>query len=171
MKKIFLFSLSVLGLNLFFAKQALAVCPICTIAVGAGVGLSRWLGIDDAITGLWVGGLTVSMIAWTESWLEKKNILFKGRIFVNVLVYYALIVIPLYYSGIIGNPLNTLCACGLDKLLFGIIAGSIAFWFGASWYFYLKEKNNGHAYFPFQKVVMPISPLIILSIIFYFLIK
>jgi len=171
MKKISIYFLFLFAISFFFAKKALAVCPICTIAVAAGVGLSRWLGIDDTITGLWIGGLTVSMITWTESWLEKKNIRFKGRIFVNVLAYYALIVIPLYYSGIIGNPLNTLRACGLDKLLFGIIVGSIAFWFGASWYFYLKEKNNGYAYFPFQKVVMPISPLIILSIIFYFLIK
>jgi hypothetical protein len=171
MKKIILISLITLVAGLFLARPALAVCPICTVAVAAGVGLSRYLGIDDAITGLWVGGLIVSMITWTESWLEKKNIRFKGRIFVNILGYYALIVIPLYYSGIIGNPLNTLCACGLDKLLFGIIAGSLAFWFGASWYFYLKEKNNGHAYFPFQKVVMPISPLIILSIIYYFLTK
>ena len=171
MKKLFLYSGAVFGLSLILTEKALAVCPICTIAVGAGVGLSRWLGIDDAITGLWVGGLIVSMITWTESWLEKKNIRFKGRMFVNILGYYTLIIIPLYYSGIIGNPLNTLCACGLDKLLFGIIAGSLAFWFGASWYFHLKEKNNGHAYFPFQKVVMPISPLILLSIIFYFLTK
>ena len=171
MKKISIYLLFIFAVSFLFAKKALAVCPICTIAVGAGVGLSRWLGIDDAITGLWVGGLIVSMITWTESWLDKKNIHFRGRILANVLVYYALIVIPLYYSGIIGNPLNTLCACGLDKLLFGIIAGSLAFWFGASWYYYLKEKNKGHAYFPFQKVVMPIAPLIILSIIFYFLTK
>jgi hypothetical protein len=170
-KKILIYLLSIFAVIFLFAKKALAVCPICTIAVGVGVGLSRWLGIDDAITGLWVGGLIVSMITWTESWLEKKNIRFKGRIFVNIFAYYALIIIPLYYSGIIMNPIHAFCACGLDKLLLGIIVGSFAFWFGASWYFYLKEKNNGHAYFPFQKVVMPILPLIILSIIYYFLTK
>ena len=170
-KKILIYLLSIFAVIFLFAKKALAVCPICTIAVGVGVGLSRWLGIDDAITGLWVGGLIVSMITWTESWLEKKNIRFRGRIFVNIFAYYALIIIPLYYSGIIMNPIHAFCACGLDKLLLGIIVGSFAFWFGASWYFYLKEKNNGHAYFPFQKVVMPILPLIILSIIYYFLTK
>jgi len=172
MRKIIIFLLSILGLSLLLTKQALAVCPICTIAVGAGVGFSRWLGIDDTITGLWVGGLIVSMITWTESWLEKKSIRFKGRIFVNIFAYYALIVIPLYYAGLIGHPQNKLfCFCGLniDKLLFGIITGSIAFWFGASWYYYLKEKNHGHAHFPFQKVVMPVAPLIILSLIYYFL--
>jgi len=171
MKKISIYFLFIFAISFLFAEKALAVCPICTIAVGAGVGLSRYFGVDDAITGLWVGGLIVSMIVWTESWLEKKNIRFKGRILINIFAYYALIIIPLFYSGIIGNPLNTLCACGLDKLLFGIIAGSLAFWFGASWYFHLKEKNNGHAYFPFQKVVMPILPLIILSVIYYFLTK
>ena len=171
MKKILIFVLSIFGLNLLMAKQALAVCPICTIAVGAGVGLSRWLGIDDSITGLWIGGLTVSMITWTISWFDKKNIQFKGRIFVTILSYYLLIVIPLYFMGIMGNPLNTICSCGLDKLIIGIIVGSFGFWFGAEWYFHLKEKNGGHAYFPFQKVVMPVSPLIIMSLIFYFLTK
>jgi hypothetical protein len=171
MKKTSAITLSIFTIGLLFAKKALAVCPICTIAVGAGVGLSRYLGVDDAITGLWVGGLTVSMIVWTESWLDKKNIRFKGRLYLDIVGYFLLIVVPLYYSSIIGNPLNTLCACGLDKLLFGIIAGSVAFWCGASWYFYLKEKNGGHAYFPFQKVAMPVSPLIILSVIFYFLTK
>lgn len=170
-KKTSIYILFIFVFGFLFAKEALAICPICTIAVGAGVGLCRWCGISDTITGLWIGGFIVSMITWTENWLEKKNIRFKGRIFVNILGYYILIIIPLYYYGIIGNPLNALCVCGLDKLLFGIIVGSVAFWFGASWYAYLKERNNGHAYFPFQKVVMPIAPLIILSIIFYLLIK
>jgi hypothetical protein len=43
--------------GLFFAETASAICPLCTIAVGAGVGLSRWIGVDDAVTGLWIGGL------------------------------------------------------------------------------------------------------------------
>jgi len=172
MKKIFIYSAAILGLILAFSGKALAVCPICTVAVGAGVGLSRWLGIDDSITGLWIGGLIVSMITWTISWLDKKNIRFRGRIIAVVFAYYLLIVVPLYFMGIMGNPINTLCACGVvDKLLLGIIVGSFGFWCGASWYYYLKEKNQGRAYFPFQKVVMPVSPLIILSIIFYFLTK
>ncbi len=171
MKKIIGFGLSIFGLNLLFAKQALAVCPICTIAVGAGVGFSRWIGIDDSVAGLWIGGLTVSMITWTLSWLDKKNIIFRGRAIITTIGYYLLIVVPLYFMGVMGNPLSTICDCGLDKLLIGIVVGSAAFWFGAEWYYSIKEKNGGHAYFPFQKVVMPVSPLIIMSIIFYFLTK
>jgi len=166
-KKLFI----VIPFLLFFAFPVLAVCPICTVAVGAGVGVSRSVGIDDLIVGLWIGGFLASLIMWTEDWLSKKNINFKGRTIVNILVYLSLMIIPLYLSGIIGNPLNTFCGCGVDKLLFGIIGGSIAFWCGANWYEYLKEKNNNKAYFPFQKVLMPILTIIILSIIFYFLIK
>ncbi|MFA7662718.1 MAG: hypothetical protein WCX88_02270 [Patescibacteria group bacterium] len=170
-KKTLFYCLPFLAISFLFTKSALAICPICTIAVGAGVGFSRYLGIDDVVTGLWVGGLIVSMIAWTESWLEKKNIRFRGRVVVDALLYFCLVIIPLYYSGIIGNPLNALCFCGFDKLLFGIIVGAVTFFCGATWYFYLKEKNDGKVYFPFQKVALPVVPLIILSIIFYFLTK
>jgi hypothetical protein len=169
MKTISVFALLASAFSILFVQSAFAVCPICTLAVGAGVGLSRWLGIDDAITGLWIGGLVVSMIIWTESWLEARNIRFKGRVYLDILAYYAFIIIPLYYTGIIGNPINAIGTYGLDKLFLGIIAGSSAFWFGASWYFYLKENNHGHAYFPFQKVVMPISPLLFLTLVFYYL--
>ena len=36
-------------------------------------------------------------------------------------------------------------------------------------YFHIKAKNGGHAWFPFQKTVMPILPLILWSIFFYFI--
>lgn len=166
MKKI-ISILSIVGL--FVAKQALAVCPICTIAVGAGIGLSRWLGIDDSITGLWVGGLTVSMITWTLSWFEKKNIKFKGIKIVTILGYYLLVIVPLYFMGMLANPVNAIYSTWVDKLLIGVVVGSVGFWLGAEWYYSMKEKNGGHAYFPFQKVVMPIAPLILMSIIFYLL--
>lgn len=171
MKKFLIYFLSIIIINSIFINRSLAVCPLCTVTVGAGVGLSRWLGIDDSITGLWIGGLIVSMITWTDDWFKRKKINFKGRIIFVILGYYFLTLIPLYYSGVIMNPIYALCACGLDKLLLGILVGSFGFWFGAAWYYYLKEKNKGRAYFPFQKVVMPILPLIILSILFYLLTK
>ncbi len=170
MKKIYLILLAFV-INLFYANQALAVCPICTVAVGAGVGFSRSLGVDDSIAGLWIGGLTVSMIVWTLSWFRKKNINFKFRSLITIIGYYALVVLPLYYTGIMGNSDYLIFNIGLDKMLLGILVGSAGFWTGATWYKQMKEKNNGKAYFPFQKVVMPIAPLIALNILFYFLNK
>lgn len=164
-----LFFLFLAFFSLIIAAPAQAVCPVCTIAVGAGVGLSRWLGIDDAITGLWIGGLTVSLIMWTIDWFKRKNIHLKGIELITAVGYYVLIIVPLFWTGIFGHPLNVLW--GVDKLLLGIILGSIFFCAGALLYNYLKKKNNNKAHFPFEKVVMPVSPLIILSIIFYFITK
>jgi hypothetical protein len=171
MKKVLIFIFSFLGLSLIFAKEVFAVCPICTVAVGAGVGFSRWLGIDDTITGLWIGGLTVSMITWTIAWFQKKQINFKGIKILTVIGYYLIVVLPLYFMGLLANPLNAIYSTWVDKILIGVVIGSIGFWLGAEWYYDLKKKNNGHSYFPFQKVVMPIAPLIIMSVVFYFLTK
>ncbi len=172
MKKFFLFFFPLSFVSLLLIKPALAVCPVCAIAVGAGIGFTQWLGIDDVITGLWIGALTVSLIMWTISWFKKKNIDFKGRYIITVLFYYLLIVVPLYFLGFIGNPLNVLCACPVfDKLVVGIIVGTFAFWFSANWYEDLKKNNNNRAHFPFQRVFMPLVLLLILSIFFNFLIK
>src|SRR3972149_11759116 len=57
-----------------FTREAHAVCPVCTIAVGAGLGISRWLGIDDAVSGVWVGGIILSSSFWLLDWLVKKKI-------------------------------------------------------------------------------------------------
>lgn len=157
-------------MSFLFASTTYAVCPICTIAVGAGIGLAQWLGIDDAITGLWIGGLTVSLIIWTINWLRKKNIKVNAWLQLVIIIgYYVLIFAPLYFHKIIGHTLNKLW--GIDKLILGSVIGSIFFWLGSIWYENLKKKNDGHAYFPFQKVIMPVGFLLIWSVFFYFLTK
>lgn len=157
-------------LTLIFTKTAYAVCPLCTVVVGAGIGFAQWLGIDDTITGLWVGGLTVSLIIWTIDWCNRRNICFKWRKTVIILIYYIVLVAPLYYPlHIIGHPLNKLW--GVDRLLLGITIGSILFAAGAVSYNHMKMRNGGHAYFPFQKVAQPVVPLLIMSIVFYFITK
>ena len=146
-----------------------AVCPVCTIAVCGAVGLSRWLKIDDSITGLWIGGLTVSIAVWTISWLKRKKWRFPGMPIITFIAYYLIVILTLYFAKFLGQTAN--CFLGLDKLLWGIILGSILFAAGAVFYNYLKKKNDGKAYFPFQKVVMPILPLLILSLVLYLLTK
>ena len=158
-------------LSLAWAKATLAICPICTIAVAGGVGLSRYLGVDDSIIGLWVGGLTVSLIFWTIDWLEKKKWQFSYYQAAVVLGYYLLIVVPLYYAKMFGQPLKALAWAQIDKLLLGIIVGSAVFYTAAAWHFALKAKNDNKVYFPFQKVVFPVASLLIVSFIFYWVIK
>jgi len=151
------------------ALSAQAVCPICTVVVGAGVGLARWLGVDDTITGTWIGGLMVSLIVWTINWFDKKQIRFKGRKILTTLVYYGLVIIPLVWIDIVGHPLNKLW--GIDKLLLGIAAGSLVFLAATRFYEYLKRKNDDQAHFSFEKIAIPVISLIIISGIFYFITK
>jgi hypothetical protein len=161
--------ISIASLALLLPTAAKAFCPVCTVAVGAGLGLARWLKIDDTITGLWIGGLIVSLIGWTINWLNAKKIRFIGRKPLIIALYYVSIIWPLYHWNLIGHPIHSLW--GIDKLVLGMTLGSIFFLFGGLWYSAIKAKNNNHAQFPFQKLVMPISPLVILSIVFYFLTK
>ena len=160
------------ALATFVANPVQAVCPVCIVAVGAGLGLSQYLGIDDSISGVWIGGLTAAVAAWNINWFNKKNWSFGSkslRDIITVLAYYALVAWPLFSQDLIGNPENKLF--GIDKLAFGIIIGSLVFTVMSLWYVNLKKNNDGHAHFPFQKVAMPFGALIILSGIFYLLTK
>ena len=152
------------------ALPAKAVCPVCIVAVGAGLGLSRMLGIDDSITGLWIGGLTVAMIMWTINWarpkIKKAKLIPVWNILI-VIAYYAMIAWPLTTQNFIGHPLNVIW--GIDKIILGITLGSVLFWMMSELYLYMKKENGGHAYFPFQKVVMPFGALAFSSLIFYLL--
>ncbi len=161
--KFFLFPLS----SLLFPWSAHAICPVCTVAVGMGVGLSRWLGIDDTLSGIWIGGLIVSLTLWTDDWLERKNFKISGRSFAVFAAYVLLVVVPLYWLGIAGHPFNRLW--GMDKLMLGMLFGGTAFALAALAYDALKRRNGGRAWFPFQKVVMPVGALAILSAAFYFI--
>lgn len=142
------------------------MCPVCTITIAGGVGLCRYLGIDDLISGTWIGGLLMSLVIWTIDWLNKRKIRFLFRKPIVLFFWYAIIIFPLSKFGIIGHPLNKFF--GIDKLIFGIISGSLAFLLSFICHNFLVRKNKGRVFFPFQKVIIPVLFLIILSLIFYF---
>jgi hypothetical protein len=154
-----------------FTREAYAVCPICTVAVGAGLGLSRWLGIDDAVSSIWIGGLLMSVSFWSIDWLGKKNFkilrkLSKNRIAaLSFIFWYALTIIPLWMGGVIGHPLNTIL--GIDKIIFGTVLGSLGFLAGV-WIDKKVRKIKGKQLFVYQKVVFPTISLVLLSLLIYY---
>ncbi len=155
-----------LSLSVFVTKVS-AVCPVCTVAVGAGLGLSRYFGIDDTITSIWMGGLIVSTIFWILSWLEKRKHRGTKVVLITVVLTYALAVVPLYLSGFMSAPGNTLM--GIDKVFLGLTLGSGFFFLGAKLHFYFKNKFKTW-FLPFQKVVLPIGSLWILTLVIYLII-
>lgn len=162
LKIMFAFMLSAVSYQLS-ARIALAVCPVCTVAVGAGLGLSRYLGIDDMISGIWVGGLIISLTIWTAEWLQKKNRKISNFL---ILIFYILITYPpLSWAGIIGHPFNTVF--GIDKLIFGSIIGALTFLL-AIWADKKVRKIKGRQLFNYQRVVFPILSLTVFSLVLYF---
>ena len=158
----FLFLLSFLA-----PTKASAVCPVCTIAVGAGLGLSRFLGIDDSVSGVWAGGLTLSSSFWFSDWLAgkfKSKFKFKYKTLAVAALMYALVFIPLWFAEIIGHPFNTIW--GIDKFIFGAAVGSAVF-LKAVWLDRKVRQIKGKQLFNYQKVVFPIIGLLIASLVLF----
>ncbi len=167
---IVLFTLFILNSS-FLIQPVQAVCPICTVAVAGGLGLSRYLGIDDSILGVWAGGLMVSVTLWTLDWLSRKNFGWVKKVetkLLTILVFLFWVLttyVPLFELNIIGHPFNTIL--GIDKLIFGSILGFFAFLLGV-WGDKKVRKIKGKQLFNFQKVVFPVLSLTILSLMLYF---
>lgn len=66
--------------------------------------------------------------------------------------------------GIVGNPKNMFL--NVDKLLFGSISGIIVLLIGLTIDRFIRRYTNGKALFLYQKVIIPVSLLIIMSILF-----
>ena len=172
MKKLIKYSLCVMVITLVFVGVADAVCPVCTIAIGAGLEGMRMLGVKDIITGIWAGGLTMSLIGWTANYMRRHNVKNPIWYILNIVVYLSLLM------GVYFVPLNNPivkwwenCMWGIDQFLLGIIIGALTFILMEVWYFRIKKNHGGHAQFPFQKVVMPFGGLLLMSFIFWVIIK
>lgn len=147
------------------------MCPICTVTVVAGLGISRLLGIDDIITSIWIGAFILSFSFVTHNWIIKKWPKFKlpYGLYVVILTTYLLVLIPFWLDGVIGIVRNTLW--GIDKILLGILVGSFTFLFGVWVDKKVRKLNNNKQFFAYQKVVFPVLALTITSLVFYILVR
>lgn len=161
------------------------MCPVCTITVIAGLSISRFFGIDDLITSLWIGGLILSLSFITIDWIEKSK--WREKIYEHVcrfkcgmtenqalkfwviFLMYVLAIVPLFLNHTIGIIRNTIF--GIDKILFGTFVGSIVFLIGIWADKTVRKSRDGKQLFIYQKVVFPVLSLLITSLVFYFLTK
>ncbi len=142
-----------------------AVCPVCTVAIGGGVLLSHYLGVDDLIIGVWVGGLTLSLGLWLATAKYLRRFDFPWFKWLLSVFFWITTILSLKQAGFIGHP--TCKIHGHDKLLSGIIFGSVAFLLGYGLDFLLRrfnKKEPGKAFFPYQRVIVPLFFLILASI-------
>lgn len=144
------------------------MCPVCTVTVIAGLGISRLLGIDDTVSSIWIGGLILSLSFITITWIAKKWPKFNPKYYTvpTFVIMYLFVLIPLKLDGTIGIISNTIL--GIDKIIFGIFIGSVTLLAGAL-LDKLQRKKFPKIFFPFQKVVFPVALLILISVVMFIL--
>ncbi|NMD00072.1 MAG: hypothetical protein GYA62_10170 [Bacteroidales bacterium] len=142
------------------------MCPVCTVTVVAGLGISRLLGIDDVVTSMWIGAFILSFSFVTIDWINKKwpNFNKNYYFFPTFILMYLFVLIPFKLDGTIGIVRNTLW--GIDKIILGMTLGSVIFLIGI-WADKFQRKKFPKIFFPYQKVIFPITVLLLASFIFW----
>lgn len=146
-----------------FANPA---CAVCTIAVGASLEIARHLGVDDSVVGVWAGAMLALIGYWTILWFEKKGWRFKGRDFILIALSVAMIGF-MYVSEMTYSP-DVIGIFYIDPFLFSTILGALVLIYSSAFYQWMKKRNGGHAHFPFEKVLVPVAALALLSVLFYY---
>lgn len=144
-----------------------AQCPVCVVTVGGGLFIAKKLGIDDLLVSIWLSGLNTAIAFWFASSFKKGKILKNGWAW--SLAFFVLTIGYLAYSKQIGHRGNTFL--GVDKVIFGMTLGYAVSLAAILIDRFLRTKNNGKVFFPYQKVVVPLVSFILTSGIFSLLIK
>lgn len=171
---------SILTLALIAIPSVMAHCPLCTTGAVVGVGAARYLGVDDSIVGLLIGAVIVSSVLWFNKWLKKK-VNFPMQEMAIMLITFLSVAIPFYFAGIITNfemvksmpehhSILGLGIYGIDKILFGMILGTLLIWFVFGLSDYIREKR-GKVLFPYQGISFMVIALAISSLILWLITK
>ena len=155
-----------MAILLGFTAKAMAnpACAVCTVAVGASLEIARHYGVDDSVVGVWAGALLALLGYWLILWFDKKNWNFGGRDLLLMAISVGSIGF-MYVSQIPYRP-QIIGVLYLDPLLFSTVLGALTFIYVSKFYQWLKARNGGHAHFPFEKVVLPVLALALLSVYF-----
>ncbi len=145
----------------------IAHCPLCTGATIIGVGITRSLGWDDSIVGIFVGAMIVSSALWANNILKKKNIGGNSalRLTSITIATFVLTFLTFYYAGLFGLG-NTYRIFGIEKIVFGTLSGSFislaAFGISSN----IKKNNNGKTKFSYQTIILTFGGLILNALVF-----
>jgi hypothetical protein len=142
--------------------KVMAHCPLCTGATIVGVGITRSLGLDDSIVGIFVGGMIISTALWFDNIAKKKGL--KGdnklRLISFIILTTVLTLVTFYYAGLFGRG-NSYRIFGIESILIGAFSGSVIS-LGAFYYSnHLKNKNGGKTLFNYQTIILSIAALIV----------
>jgi len=161
--------LSLLVVRLLTPSLVSAHCPLCVAGAAAGITLTRWVGVDDSITGIWIGALLGATAFWLSNSLGRKNRIFFNR-YIGLFVYILIFASTLWSFYKFNLIIRMDSIFGFDKLTFGMILGSVVFYLVDVLNIFIKKKN-GKRLFPYQSMVFSLGSMVISSIAVYILIN
>ena len=147
-------------------RPVYANCPVCIVTVGGGLLLAKKLGIDDLLVSIWLSGLNTAIAFFIASKAKQK--LLSNPLYMS-LFFYGLTMVYLITTKQVGHLRNTFM--GVDKVVFGMTLGFIIFLLSVFTDKAIRYYNNKKVLFPYQKVVVPVGFLAIMTGIMFFLIK
>ncbi len=160
------YSVAISSIGLVLARPAYAHCPLCVVGAGAGLSLSRVLGIDDSITGVWMAAFLGATSFWLNNSIKKTYIPLQKPV-IYILIF-ATTILSFYRFGLI-NEHNGLIF-NLPKLTFGMLTGGVLLYLVDIVNAVIK-KRKGKVLFPYQSIVFMLGSMVILSIGIYILIN
>ncbi len=143
-----------------------AHCPLCTAGAAGGLTLSRWLGVDDSITGIWIAAFLGASAFWLSNLIKKQFIAYQesfiylGVFVLSIFSFYAVNLVNRHEGLIMGIP----------KLIFGIILGGFVFYIVEILNKAIKRKKK-RVLFPYQPLVFSLASMLILSLLDYIFIN
>ncbi|MDE6477718.1 MAG: hypothetical protein K2L94_00535 [Alphaproteobacteria bacterium] len=158
MKKLIGFILAMLPMSV----MANPACPICTVAIGAALPITRRMGVPDAVVGIWAGAFLAILGYWIIRFMDRRGWRFAGRNALVLILSVATIGFA-YLGQVTYSPCSYFGFIRMDPLLMGTLIGAALFIITEKLYDWMKLKNGGHAHFPFEKVVLPVVVLSIAS--------
>ena len=147
------------GAYLLMPKVVFAHCPLCVAGAVAGVTVTRWIGVDDSITGVWIAALLGAVSFWTHTAVRRKVKIPYGKELIYVIIF-ALTIWSFYKFQLVIRMSQIF---GLDKLTFGILTGGALF--------YLVDLIKIKHYFNYQRIVISLGSMAILSLVIYIMIN
>ena len=154
------------GFRLIIATSVYAHCPVCVAGTGAGLVLSRWLGIDDSISGVWIAAFLGAMSLWFANTLKKKYLPFQDLVI--YLGVFGATLWSFYAFNLIDDHAGLIM--GVPKLTFGIVTGGIVFYLMEAGNALIKKKR-GKVLFAYQPIVFSLAAILVLSAAIYIFIN
>lgn len=161
---------------MFVPNIAKAHCPLCTVGAGALAIGAKYIGVDTAVVGIFIGAFALALGLWIAPLLKKQYIPYQQQILV-VLIFLSTIIpitpliqeyrfINLYLFGENGSLLNR--SYMFNLFILGVLVGAGLLYIAPHVSAWLKRRRKG-VIFPYQGMIITFTLLVVVSLYIQFI--